>query len=70
MFKATAKETALLKCCIKEDVSSQGEAKRFLVGLSETRFAERHISIPALVTEVGGPGSSTFIQGSSGGALI
>ena len=33
MFKASAKKTGLLKCCIKEDVSNQGEAKRYLVGL-------------------------------------
>ena len=32
MFKTSAKKTALLKSCIKEDVSSQGETKRYLVG--------------------------------------
>ena len=47
MFKTIAKKTALLKSCIKEDVSSgQGETiKRYLVGLCETRFVERHVSI-------------------------
>ena len=50
MFKASANKTALLKCCIK-DVSSQEEAKRYLLGLCETRFVERHVSIPALVVE-------------------
>ena len=56
MFKASAKKPAFLKCCIKEDVSSQGEAKRYLVGLCETRFVERHVLIPALVAEAEGPG--------------
>ena len=60
MFKASAKKTALLKCCIKEDVSRQGEANCYLVSLCETRFVERHVSIPALVAEAGGPG---FFQG-------
>ena len=46
MFKTSAKKTALLKSCIKEDVSSQGETKRHLVGLCETQFVERHVSIP------------------------
>ena len=54
MFKASAKKTALLKCCIKEKASNQEKAKRSLVGLSETRFVERHVSILALVTETGG----------------
>ena len=30
MFKTSAKKTALLKSCIKEDVSSQEETKRYL----------------------------------------
>ena len=46
MFKTCAKKTALLKSRIKENVSSQGETKRYLVGLCETRFVECHISIP------------------------
>ena len=46
MFKTSAKKTALLKSCIKDDVSSQRETKRYLVGLCETRFVERHVSIP------------------------
>ena len=46
MFKTNAKKTALLKSCIKEDVSNQGETKRYLVGLCETRFVQRHASIP------------------------
>ena len=66
MFKANAKKTTLLKCCIKEDVSRQGEAKRHLVSLYETRFVERHVSIPALVAEAGGPG---FFQGGPWGSL-
>ena len=60
MFKASAKKTALLNCCIKEYVSSPGETKRYLVGLCETRFVERHVSIPALVTESGGPAPHFF----------
>ena len=56
-FKASAKKTALLKCCI-QDVSSQ-EAKRYLVSLCKTRFIERHVSIPALV----GPWLPIFFQG-------
>ena len=36
MFKTSAKKTALFKFCIKEDVSSQEETKRYLVGLRET----------------------------------
>ena len=35
-FKTSAKKTALLKSCIKEDVSSPGETKRYLFGLCET----------------------------------
>ena len=55
MLKTSAKKTALLKYCIKEDVSpSQGEAKHYLVGLCETRFVERLVSIPALVVKAGG----------------
>ena len=46
MFKASAKKTTLLKCCIKEDVSSEEEKKRCLVGLCQTRFVDRHVSIP------------------------
>ena len=45
MFKTSAKKTALLRSCIKEDVSSQDEAKRYLVGLCETLFVQRHASI-------------------------
>ena len=44
MFKTSAKKTALLKSRIKEDVSSQGESKRHLVGLCETRFVQRHVA--------------------------
>ena len=44
MFKTSAKKTALLKSCIKEDVSSQGETKRYLVGSCEIRFVERRIN--------------------------
>ena len=63
MFKASAKKTASLKCCIKEDVSSQ-KAKRYLVGLCENRFVERHVSIQALVVEAP---PHTFFQGALGG---
>ena len=31
MFKTSAKKTALLKSCIKEDVCSHGETKRYLI---------------------------------------
>ena len=40
MFKTSAKKTALLKCCIKADICSQRETKRYLVGLRETRFVQ------------------------------
>ena len=40
IFKTSAKKTAWLKSCIREDVSSQGETGRYLVGLCETRFVE------------------------------
>ena len=53
MFKTSAKKTALLKSCIKEDVSSQGETKRYLVSLSETRFVECHESIPVKHLKLG-----------------
>ena len=72
MFKASAKKTALLKCCIKKDVSSQVEAKRHLVGLCETRFVESYVSISALVAEARRmlPPPPTFFQGDPEGALI
>ena len=53
MFKTSAKKTALLKSCIKEDVSSQRETKPYLVGLCETRFVERHASIPVEHSKLG-----------------
>ena len=43
MFKTSVKKTALLKYCIKEDVSSQGETARCFVGLCETRSVEHHV---------------------------
>ena len=49
MFKISAKKTALLKSCIKENVYSQEETKRYLVGLCETRFVERYVSIPLCI---------------------
>ena len=52
MFKTSVKKTALLKSCIKEDVFSQGETKRYLVGC-ETRFMERHVSIPVKHSKLG-----------------
>ena len=70
MFKASAKKTALLKCRIKEDVSSHGEAKRYLVGLCETRFVERYVSIPALAAEAGQSLPHTFFSVVVWGALI
>ena len=53
MFKTSAKKTALLKSCIKEDVSSQGETKRYFVGLCETRFVKCHVLIPAKHSKLG-----------------
>ena len=53
MFKTGAKKTALLKSCIKEDVSSQRETKRYLVGLCETRFIERHVLTPVKHSKLG-----------------
>ena len=52
MFKTSAKKTALLKSSIT-DVSSQGETKRYLVSLCETRFVERHVSIPVKHSKLG-----------------
>ena len=43
MLKTSVKKTALLKSCVKEDVASQGETKRYLVGLCGTRFVECHV---------------------------
>ena len=43
MFKTSAKKTALLKSCIKEEVSSKGKTKCYIVGLCETQFVERHV---------------------------
>ena len=51
--KTSAKKTALLKSCIKEDVSSQGKTKRYLVGLCETRFVKCHVSIPVKHSKLG-----------------
>ena len=53
MLKTNAKKIALLKSCIEEDVSSQGETKRYLVGLCETRFVEGRISIPVMHSKFG-----------------
>ena len=53
MIKTSAQKTALLKPCIKEDVSSQGETKRYLVSLCETRFVERYVSIPVKHSKLG-----------------
>ena len=53
MFKTSAKKTALLKSCIKKDVFSQGETKRYFVGLCETRFVERHVSISVKHSKLG-----------------
>ena len=54
IFKTSAKKTALLKSGIKEDVSiSQGETKRYLVGLCKTRFVERHVAIPVKHSNLG-----------------
>ena len=53
MFKTMAKKTALLKSCIKEDVSSQTETKRYLVGLCETRFVESQVSISVKRSKLG-----------------
>ena len=44
---------ALLKSYIKEDVSSQEETKRYLFGLRETQFVERHVSIPVKHSKIG-----------------
>ena len=53
MFKTSAKKTALLKSCIEEHVSNQGETKRCFVGLCETRFVERHASLPVKHSKLG-----------------
>ena len=52
-YKTSAKKTALLKSCIKEHVFSQGETKRCFVGLCETRFVERHASLPVKHSKLG-----------------
>ena len=53
MFKTSAKKTALMKSCIKEDVCSQIETKCYLVGLCETRFVERHVLILVKLSKLG-----------------
>ena len=53
MSKTSAKKIALLKSSITEDVSSQGKTKRYLVGLCEIRFVERHASIPMKHSKLG-----------------
>ena len=53
IFKTSAKKTALLKFCIEEDVSSQEETKRYLVGLCETRLVECHVSMPVKHLKLG-----------------
>ena len=53
IFKTSAKKTALLKSCIKEDVSDQGETKRYLVGLCETRFVKCPVTIPVKHSKFG-----------------
>ena len=53
MFKTSAKKTVLFKSCIKEDISSQGETKRYLVGLCETQFVECYVSIPVKHSKLG-----------------
>ena len=60
MLKTSAKKTALLKSCIKEDVSSQAEAKRYLVGFYETRFVEHHALIPVKHSKLGAKNSKKF----------
>ena len=62
LFKTNAKKTALLKSCIKEDVSSQEETKYYLVGLRETRFVERHASIPVKHSKLGARFSIKFAR--------
>ena len=53
MFKTSVKKTASLKSCLREDVSSQGETKRHLVGSCEARFVKRHASIPVKHSKLG-----------------
>ena len=60
MFKTSAKKTALLKSCIKEDVFSKGETKCYLVRLCKTRFIECHVSIPMMHSKLGEKISTKF----------
>ena len=54
MFWTSVKKIALLKSCAsKEILSSQRETKRYLVGLCETRFVDRHVSIPVKHSRLG-----------------
>ena len=53
MFTTSAKKTALLKSCMKEDISSQEETKRYLVGLCETWLVKCHVSIPVKHSKLG-----------------
>ena len=59
MFKTSMKKTAWLKSCIKEDVSGQEEKKRHLVGLCETRFVQRHVSILVKHSKLGAKNFNT-----------
>ena len=65
----SAKKTALLKSCIKKDVSSQGETKRYLVGLCETRFVERRVSIPVKHSKLGAKNFNKVFPKSAQNAL-
>ena len=51
-----------LQSCIKKDVTSQGETKRYLVGSCETRFVERHVSIPIKYSKTGAKNFKKFAR--------
>ena len=56
------KKTAWLKSCIKKDVSSQGETKRYLVGLCENRYVKRHVSMLVKHSKLGAKISIKFAR--------
>ena len=54
MFKTSAKKTALSKSCVKEDVSSQGETKRYLSAYVKSGLQNAmHLSIPVKHSKLG-----------------
>ena len=53
MFWTSEENSVVEVLRIKGDLSSQRETKRYLVGLCETRFVDRHVSIPVKHSRLG-----------------